>query len=701
MILNSTSLLRHASLLAMAFALSVQSWGQVDRSRAPEAGPAPELKIGASTKLELENGLQVIVVENHRMPAVSWSMTLDYPPFLEGERAGLLDVASEMMASGTETRTKAQIAEDVEFLGARFSASAKGFFASSLKKHSGDLLRIVADAFLHPTFPEEELTKVKTQLSSGLANTATSPGSIASNMVARVNFGDLHPYGEVMTEASLERISRDDLVEYHNTFVRPNAAYLIVVGDITPDQAYAKANSHFGKWSRGNIPFTRITPARMPNGNQVRFAALPGAVQSTINITQPVPLPYGHPDGAAIELMNSILGGGAFSGRLMQNLREDKAFTYGARSSMSPDPISSSFVAYADVRSEVTDSAIVEFLYEINRIRETEVDSTDLATAKAFLAGNFARSLENPRTVARFALNIERFDLPEDHYQTYLARLEAVTTEDIQRVAKNMIQPNNLNICVVGSSDILDKLKRFDGGNGIDQYNAFGEKITPRSPAPAGTTVKGVLKAHFDAIGGAKNWGKVRGMQSFGSVEFGAGMTLQRIENKRLEKGNLAIKTTLDMAGQLVMARVVKPGMGEERQMGQVVEMSEEEVTQALEMLPPTRLLSLEKNGHNASVLGIEEIDGNACVLLEFSKNGKVERYWFSSQEGTMVQSERPTADGTVVIERLGQYVPFGEAGLSLPTVRSSTVGNQTMTERLARVTFNPEWVADDFKLQP
>ena len=175
MILNSNSLLHRVGLFALAFTVSTMSWGQVDRSQAPEAGPAPELKIGTPTKLKLDNGLQVIVVENHRMPAVSWSMTLDYPPFLEGDKAGLTSMASDMMAAGTATRTKAQIAEDVEFLGASFRANAKGFFASSLSKHTGDLLRIVSDAILNPTFPEEELEKVKKQVSSGLANTPTSP----------------------------------------------------------------------------------------------------------------------------------------------------------------------------------------------------------------------------------------------------------------------------------------------------------------------------------------------------------------------------------------------------------------------------------------------------------------------------------------------------------------------------------------------
>ena len=700
MILNSNSLLHRVGLIALAFTVSTLSWGQIDRSQAPEAGPAPELKIGTPTKLKLDNGLQVIVVENHCMPAVSWNMTLDYPPFLETDKAGLTSIASDMMSAGTETRTKAQIAEDVEFLGASFRANAKGFFASSLSKHTGDLLRIVSDAILNPTFPEEELEKVKKQVSSGLANTPTSPGEIAGNLVSSTNFGSLHPYGEVMTEETLENISRQDLVEYHKTYFRPNAAYLIVVGDITPDEAYAKANAHFGKWYRGDIPYTRVTPAKFPTGNQVRFAAVEGAVQSTINITQPVPFPPGHPDAAAIQLMNSILGGGAFSGRLMQNLREDKAFTYGARCSLSADPVTAQFIAYADVRSEVTDSALVEFMAEINRIRDEQVDSTELATAKAFLSGSFARSLENEGTVARFALNIERYDLPEDYYQSYLQRLDAVTIEDIQRVAKNMLKPNNLNICVVGSPDMLDKLRPFDAGNGIDQYDAFGRVRIPRTDAPASTTVKGVVSRHFDAIGGAKAWSKLSGMITEGSVEFGAGMSLQHREDKRFSKKAQAMRTELAMAGQPVMIRAIQPEGGQELQMGNVSDMDVEAVAMMMDYLSPIRLTKMDKLGYEGTVLGQEEVAGEPSTILEFVKGDVKETYWFRNSDGLLIQQQRPSLDGSLVVEKLEMYIPFGDLGLKLPASRSSAVAGQTMTIRVAKASFNPEFDENAFDLQ-
>ena len=699
--MNASRTLRAASALLGLLFVANQGLAQLDRSKAPEPGPAPELNMGSSTQLELENGLNIIVVENHRTPSVYWNLTLEFPPFLEGDKAGLQAVASDMMSAGTDARSKAEIAEEVEFLGATFFASSKGFYARSLTKHTGDLLRIVSDAVLNPTFPQEELDKVKTQYRSGLSNIATDPGSISSNLVNATNYGSMHPYGEITTEETIDAITREDLLAYHKEYYRPNAGYLIVVGDITPDEAYAKANAHFGSWRRGNIPFARIAPAQLPKGREVRFSGIDGAVQSSIKITQPAPYPPGHPDAAAIQLMNAILGGSGFSGRLMQNLREDKAYTYGARSSLSPDPVTAEFIASAEVRSEVTDSAIVEFLHEINRIRDTQVDSADLATAKASLSGSFARSLEDAGTVARFALNIARYKLPQDYYDTYLARLDAVTIEDVQRAAKNMIKPNNLNICVVGSPDVADRLAVFDTNNGIDRYDAFGTLSIPRVDAPEGVTAKSILGNHFDAIGGAKAWGKLASIHTVGSMEFGGGMSLELQEWKRFDKKNPAIKSQLTMAGQMVMGQSMTSQGGLESQTGKSNDMDPDKVAFELARISPVRLLRMEKNGYTASVLGQEPLRGEDCYVLEFAKGDDVETYWFQVNDGLMVQSRTTDFDGATMTMQHQTYMPFGDNGLKLAAITTTSMSGQSVTMRLGTVEFNPELTDADFQLQP
>ncbi|MDA0728784.1 MAG: pitrilysin family protein [Bacteroidetes bacterium] len=688
--------------LGMLLAISIGSGrAQVDRSHAPEAGPAPQLNIGTSTQFELSNGLKVIVVENHKTPSVSWNLTLDFPPFLEGDKAGLQEMVGATLAGGTSTRSKAEIAEDVEFLGASFNASSDGFYARSLSKHSEALMDIVADAVLHPSFPEDEVEKARKQKLSSLANTATSPGSIASNLVAAINFGPDHPYGEITTEESVSSITRDDLLAYHKTYFRPNVGYLIVVGDITPDDVKRVGERVFAGWRRGDIPFYRVPTPKLPTGNQVRFAELDGAVQSTINITQPVPLPPSHPDAMAVAVMNSILGGGAFSGRLMQNLREDKAYTYGARSSLNSDPVCGQFLAYADVRTEVTDSAVVEFLHEINRIRTTLVDSVDLASTKSFMAGSFARSLESPGTVARFALNIARYGLQDDHYTTYLQRLEAVTVDDVQRVAKSFLKSNNLNICIVGNPSILDKLRPFDESEGVDLFDAFGHAVIPRTPAPEGVTAQSVINAYYEAIGGAKAWKKVAGMETFGSIEFGMGMSLEHKESKQFGKKNRAIRTELAMAGQGVMTRIVTESGGEELQMGQVSRMEPSEVDMSLQAMSPSRFMDMLGKDWQAVVLGSEPFKGEPTVVVEFSQDHVVETHWFGISDGLLKQSKRPSLDGGTQVEQFNHYLPFGDLGLKLPSEKVTSVSGQTMTIRLAKATFNPIFEADTFKLTP
>jgi hypothetical protein len=349
----------------------------------------------------------------------------------------------------------------------------------------------------------------------------------------------------------------------------------------------------------------------------------------------------------------------------------------------------------------VTDSALVEFLAEINRIRDEQVDSTELATAKAFLGGSFARSMENKGTVARFALNIERYNLPEDYYQTYLTRLETVTAEDVQRVARNMIKPNNLNICVVGAPEVLDNLRAFDAGNGIDQYDAFGRVRIPRTDAPSGTTVESVVNRHFDAIGGAKAWGKLSGMTTTGSVEFGQGMSLQHTESRNFSKKSPAIRTELAMAGQPVMIFAVRPEGGQELQMGQVSDMDAASVASMMEYLSPVRLTRMEKNGFLGAVHGQEEVAGEMCTLLEFTQGDVAEQYWFRNSDGLLVQQRRPGKDGATTTESLGQYIPYGDLGLKMPATRSTNVAGQSMTFRIGAATFNPEFAENAFDLQP
>ena len=495
----------------MTEVVDTEAW----RKSAPEAGEARKVEMGEYNVFDMANGMKVIVVENHKLPRVSYSISLNSMPVLEGDKAGYVTTAGDLMGRGTKTRTKNEIDKAIDQIGASLSTFSTGMFGSSLTKHQHTMLEIYSDVLLNPSFPEEEFKKIKTQTLSGLESAKTDPNSIAGNVAGIVNYGEGHPYSEVVTVETVNNIDIASCKKYYNDHFKPNNAYLTIVGDITLAEAKANAEKYFGAWRKGTVPEVTYEIPDRPENTSVAFAHKEGAVQSVINVTYPVDLKPGSDDELKASLMNSILGGGVFLGRLMQNLREDKAFTYGARSSVSSDRLVGRFNAGASVRNEVTDSSIVEFIYEMNRIATEPVSSKDLQLAKNSMAGSFARSLESPQSLARYARNIVRYNLPEDHYSTYLERLDRISVQEVQATANKFVTSGNANIVVVGNQDeIADKLTRFDGDGEIDYYDAFGNKIEiDNSAIPADITAEKIISKYIARSGGAEKFENLKSME--------------------------------------------------------------------------------------------------------------------------------------------------------------------------------------------
>jgi len=470
---------------------------QLDRSIVPEPQPNPGINIPTPNVVTLDNGLQVIIVENHKQPKVSFQLYVDHAPVVEGNKAGLGSLFGELLGSGTETINKDAFDEKIDFMGANFSSSSRGFFASSLTKHTPKLLSLLSSVVLSPSFPESEFDRLKNQTISGLASTSSDASSMASNVAGIVNYGEKHPYGEVVTEKTVNAITLDDVKNHYKTYFKPNFAYLVIVGDITEATAKEYAQKYFGDWKRGDEPKQNYPELTASNGNQVYFVDKPGAVQSVINITQSVKIKPGHEDEIKLRVLNAILGGGSFSARLMSNLREDKAYTYGCYSRITSDELIGSFYAGGSFRNEVTDSAIVQIMKEINIISDELVKDTELDLVKKSMTGAFARSIENPQTVARFALNTIRYNLPANYYATYLQKLERVTKADLLMAASEYLAPKNLNIIVVGNSEITDKLTVFDSDGKITYKDAFGNNVTPLTAVEDGVTAKGIINNYM------------------------------------------------------------------------------------------------------------------------------------------------------------------------------------------------------------
>lgn len=620
-------------LFLSALLLTACGGPKVDRSLVPQPAPAPATELGKYEKFELDNGLKVIVVENHKLPSVSFQLTVDRGPVLEGEKAGTAELAGSLLGAGSRSMSKAKIDEEIDFIGATLNTYATGAFASGLSKHKEAILEIMAEVVLHPQFPKKEVEKERTRKLSGLVSEKTNPDAISANLTSVMNFGSDHPYGEVVTERTVENITRNDIQNYYQTYFKPNISYLVMVGDITRSQARDYADTYFGDWKSGKVTKREWPSPARSNIPRVALAPLDGAVQSVIDITFPVDLKPGSVDEIPADVLNNILGGSTFSARLLDNLREDKAYTYGAYSSLDADPVMGSFSARTSVRNEVTDSAITEIMKEIRRIiREPVADST-LQFMKNWMTGTFTLRLESPQTIARYALNIERYGLKPDYYQRYLERLNKVTAADIQRVAKVYLKPNTANITVVGNrSEVADKLEAFGE---VNLFGIYGQPYAERQPAPKGVTAESVIADFVKARGG------VDALEGVASYQAEGSMNMQGMEMpfESAMKDNTKLRMQVQFMGQTAMEQVFNGKEGKLVQMGEETPMDETLLQQMVYQADMLFEHKLAEYGVTAELLGVEQVDGTEAYVVQLMFPGGGQRTdYFSVKSGLRIR---------------------------------------------------------------
>ncbi|MFT4679357.1 MAG: zinc protease [Flavobacteriales bacterium] len=692
-----------AQILGLAVILFLAGCGSsstLDRSAAPEPAMAPQINLGGYTKNILDNGLTLIVVENHKLPRISYRLTVDRDPVLEGDKAGYVGMSGDLLKSGTAAKSKSEIDETIDFMGARMNTYSTGMSGSCLKKHNADLLALMSEVLLSPSFPEDEIEKLKKQTLSGLVSGETDPGTMSGNIARAISYGSDHPYGEIETKKSIEAITREDIIEYYATYFKPNNSYLVVVGDVTPEQALADANTYFGSWEKSALRHNVYEQPTSPAGNRVTFVPLTGAVQSQIRITYPVDFKPGCDDAVAATVMNSVLGGGVFSGRLMQNLREDKAYTYGARSSLSSDPVIGSFSASGSVRNEVTDSAIVEFMYELKRITEELVPDSTLQFVKNSMNGSFARSLESPQTIARFALNIEKYSLPADYYATYLSRLEAVTAQDVIAAAQKYIKPANAYITVVGNKDeVAEKLARFSSKGEVEYFDAYGNEWVNYSEAPEGVTAQTVMDDYFTALGGLEKMATVKSYKQTGTMSM-QGMSLDLV---MMMMDNKKSKTEVFMGGAAVMSQTFDGEKGAIAQMGMAQPMSEEEVEDMkveADFMGETKYV---EHGFLLELLGIGQVDDEQAYVVKLTKkSGSIEHHYYSVASGLKIMSESPTTTPEggemIAVTKFLEYTEY--KGFKYPSSFQQIAGAQTIVIDIDSFELNTKFNNSEFAIQ-
>jgi predicted Zn-dependent peptidase len=627
--------------MALLFAATLATAQEVDRTAPPKPGPAPVIKIGDPEAFTLPNGLKVYVVTNRKLPQVSATLTIDRDPILEGSKAGVVNLAGQLMRSGTTTMNKVQLDEAIDFLGGSISSGSTFVAGNSLTPNFAKLFALMADVALRPAMTATELEKIRVQTLSGLKQQLENPDAISANVSSMLLYGKNHPYGEIETEASVKSIGVADVKKYYATYWKPNIAYLVFVGDITLAQAKTLATQYFGAWAKGNVPASQHPVVLPPAKTYIAIVDRPSSVQSVINISTPVNLKPGAEDAIAASLTNTILGGG-FSSRLNQNLREKNAFTYGANSSLQNDKLIGKFEAGASVRTEKTDSAVGQFMYELNRIGNSAPADSEVTSLKNYMSGGFARRLENPATIANYALNVARFNLPKDYYRNYLTTLYGTSPQQVQSVGNKYISSQPMLVTIVGNAKAMGDLSKYGE---VKYFDALGNPVAAPvvKKVDGGLTSEAILKKAATAVGSDEAVAAVKDISLAGNVEVMG----QKVDyaQKHILPGSYSAK--LLMNGMAVMSESKKAEQFEKTMQGQNADIdgaTKDEMSAKASFFEERYMLATP--GYKFSLNGIEAIDGkDAYVVAITSPGGKSSTSYYDVATGLKVQ-DVSQADG-------------------------------------------------------
>lgn len=528
----------------------------------PQSGPAPKININKPQTFTLPNGLKVLVVENHKLPRVSFNLTIDNTPYAEGNKKGVDNLTSSLIGNGSLTVSKDKFNEEIDFLGANINFFSSGASASGLSKYSKRILELLADGALNPNFSQEELDKEKEKLIENLKTQEKSVTSVAGRVEGVLAYGKNHPSGEYLSEATIKNVTLEDVKNNYTSYFVPENAYLVITGDVKLKEVKKAVEKLFNPWAKATAPKLTYSNPKNVESTQINFVDMPNAVQSEISVINTVDLKMADADFFPVIIANQVLGGD-FNSYLNMNLREAHGWTYGARSSVGFDKNQSSlFKANSQVRNMVTDSAVVEFMKEINKIRTEKVADEMLNNVKQGYIGRFVMQVEKPATIARYALNIQTQGLPADFYENYIKNINAVTAEDVMRVANKYFLADQVRIVVVGKgTDVIPGLEKLKMPIFyFDKYGNPTEKPAMKKPAPAGVTTKTVIDKYVAVIGGEKAIKNVKTIASTGTTSIPQAPAPLTYTSKSDSKGNMSVE--LAMGGMSLMKQVANQKVG-------------------------------------------------------------------------------------------------------------------------------------------
>ena len=433
-----------------------------DRSRPPQSGPPPTLKLPAIQRRTLSNRLPVWIVERHEVPVVHVNLVVmsgsgDDP---QG-KFGIASLTAALLTEGAGSRSSLEIADAVDFLGADLdtnsNSDASGVRLNVPVARLADALPIMADVVERPTFPQAELDRQRVQRLTSIIQARDDAASIGQLGFARVVFGTTHRYGTALA-GSAQNISSftvADVRAFYRTAYQPGNAALIVVGDVTPDKVMPLLETNFGKWQGGGAPTQRqtFTAPPLPAAREIYIVDKPGAPQSQVRIGW-VGVARSTPDYFPITVMNTVLGG-SFSSRLNLNLREKHGYTYGAQSQFDMRSSAGPFIAYAGIQTDKTADALKEFFSELDGILQP-VPPDELTRAKRYVSLRYPLGFETTGDIAARLEQAFVYHLPEDYFSTYVQRIEAVTGTEVQRVAQKYITPGRFAVVIAGDRAAIE-----------------------------------------------------------------------------------------------------------------------------------------------------------------------------------------------------------------------------------------------------
>jgi predicted Zn-dependent peptidase len=457
---NTSPTMKKTSLLLII--IFITGIMQAQERPQPKPGKEPIVQIKKPQSFVLPNGLKVMIVENHKLPKVTYNLKLDNAPFVEGNIKGVDELCSNLMGNGSKKITKDVFNEEIDFFGANVDFSSQGFYASSLSKYATRILELMADGALNPNFTQEEFDTEKTKMLEGLRADEKSTSAIANKVVDALAFGKSHPSGEFVTEETLKKVTLADVqANYKNYFV-PENGYLVIIGDVKYNTIKPVIEKLFGSWKNSNNPKSTYTTPQNVAFTQINFIDVPNAVQSEISLVNTINLKMSDPDFFAAAIATYILGGD-YNSYLNMNLRETHGWTYGANAIIGSGKYVTKIRSASAVRTMVTDSAVVEFMKEIKKIRTEKVSDELLNNVKAGYIGRFVMNVEKPQAIARYALNIETEKLPADFYEKYIKNISAVTADDVLKAANKYFLIDNTRIIITGKgADVIPGLEKLN-----------------------------------------------------------------------------------------------------------------------------------------------------------------------------------------------------------------------------------------------